>query len=236
MEYTLTSVEARVLGALIEKSLTTPEYYPMSLNGLTAACNQKSSRDPVMSLSEQTVLAAIKSLAGKYLVWEQNTSGSRVTKYAHKLSGTLSKAIEFSAMELALVGLLLLRGPQTPGELRTRSGRMFEFQSLDDVEQTLRALKERQDGPYVIELAREPGKREVRFAQLFTQMPAHEESTVGDSASPNSSPNLSETIPRREAIEQGSRLEARVITLEREIDELKQQVAGIFNMLQHIRR
>lgn len=234
MEYSLTSVEARVLGALIEKSLTTPEYYPMSLNGLTAACNQKSSRDPVMSLSEHTVLDAVKSLAGKYLVWEQNTSGSRVTKYAHKLSGTLSKAIEFNPMQLAIVGLLLLRGPQTPGELRTRSGRMFEFQSLEDVEHTLRTLQERQDGPYVVELPREPGKREARFAQLFTQIPTHLESTATN-PSPTP-PDENETTPKREIIEPGSRLEARVIVLEREIDELKQQVAGIFNMLQHMRR
>lgn len=232
MEYSLTSAEARVLGALIEKSLTTPEYYPMSLNGLTAACNQKSSRDPVMSLSEHTVLDAVKSLAGKYLVWEQNTSGSRVTKYAHKLSGTLSKAIEFNPMQLAIIGLLLLRGPQTPGELRTRSGRMFEFQSLEDVEQTLRTLQERQDGPFVVELPREFGKRETRFAQLFTQMPTHLESSTSNPAPPAEN----ETTPKRETIEPGSRLEARIVMLEREIDELKQQVAGIFNMLQHMRR
>lgn len=232
MEYTLTRIEARVLGALIEKSLITPENYPLSLNSLTAACNQKTSREPVMSLAESEVLAAIKSLSGHYLAWEQNTSGSRVTKYAHKLSGTLSKAIDFNPMELAIIGLLLLRGPQTPGELRNRSGRMYEFKTVEDVEQTLIGLAERADGPFVCELAREPGKRETRYAQLFTD-------TASDTPSASSSHTptpIEHTHHDHSDHDRWARVESRITALEREMDDLKQQIAGVFNTLQHLRR
>lgn len=231
MEYTLTRIEARVLGALIEKSLVTPENYPLSLNSLTAACNQKTSRDPVMSLAEQDVLAAIKSLASRYLAWEQNTSGSRVTKYAHKLSGTLSKAIDFNPMEIALIGLLLLRGPQTPGELRNRSGRMYEFKTVEEVEQSLRGLAERSDGPFVCELAREPGRRETRFAQLFTDLPSEQPAPTGHSPAP-----VERSSHDHSDHDRWARAESRITALEREVDELKQQIAGVFNTLQHLRR
>ena len=168
MNIELDAIEVRVLGSLVEKDLTTPDYYPMSVSALTNACNQKSNRDPVMSLSENQVLDALGSLSQKYLAWEKGGAGGRVPRYAHKLSGTLSQTFEFSRQQLGVLAVLFLRGPQTPGEIRARTTRMCEFHDLAEVERTLREMAERQDGPYVIELPREAGRRERRYAHLFS--------------------------------------------------------------------
>jgi uncharacterized protein YceH (UPF0502 family) len=163
----LTPNEARVIGCLIEKQHTTPEHYPLSLNALTNACNQKSSRDPVMELDEATVQNTIDALIKKRQVIEKSGFGSRVTKYQHRFCNTEFGTLKFSDQELGIVCVLLLRGPQTPGELRTRTERLCRFQDIHEVEATLDQLMQRDDGPFVAKLPREPGKRETRFAHLF---------------------------------------------------------------------
>lgn len=167
MDIRLTPNESRVIGCLLEKHRTTPEHYPLSLNALTNACNQKSSRDPVLKLDEATVQDTIDALMKKHYVIEKSGFGSRVTKYQHRFSNTEFGALKFSEQELGIVCVLLLRGPQTPGELRTRTERLCKFQDIHEVESTLDQLMQRDDGPFVAKLPREPGKREIRFAHLF---------------------------------------------------------------------
>ncbi|WP_108651155.1 YceH family protein [Dongshaea marina] len=164
----LTLHEARVIGSLLEKEITTPEQYPLSLNALTLACNQKSSRDPVLSLSESETQNALDSLASKRLISEQSGFGSRVVKYKHRFCNTEFSELKLNGAELAVICLLLLRGPQTPGELRSRSNRLHGFENVAEVESTLRALSQRET-PLVKQLAREPGKREARFTELFSE-------------------------------------------------------------------
>jgi len=163
----LTPYEARVIGCLLEKQRTNPDHYPLSLNALTGACNQKSSRDPVLKLDEATVQDTIDTLMKKHYVVEKSGFSSRVTKYQHRFCNTEFGALNFSEQELGIVCVLLLRGPQTPGELRTRTERLCKFQDTHEVESTLVQLMQRDDGPFVTKLPREPGKRESRFAHLF---------------------------------------------------------------------
>lgn len=167
----LNPVEARVIGCLLEKERTTPEQYPLSLNALTSACNQKSSRDPVMELSESTVQETLDELVRRGLVMNKSGFGSRVTKFRHRFCNTEFGTLKLTDGELAVVCVLLLRGPQTPGELRTRCERLHRFENVQQVETTLDSLLRREDGPFVVRLPREPGRREVRYAQLFTGQP-----------------------------------------------------------------
>jgi len=178
MKLDLNQTQIRVLGCLIEKQLTTPDYYPLTLSGLTNACNQKSNRDPVMSLSESEVLDAIQGLVGLNMAREQQMAGARVLKYAHKLSGTLTKEFDCSQNELGVLSVLFVRGPQTVGEIRTRTNRMCNFESLTDVEATLKTLSEKKGGPYVAAMAREPGRREIRHQHLFSAPSAETEAPV----------------------------------------------------------
>ncbi len=171
MQITLTAVEARVIGALIEKEITTPDQYPLSLNALTNACNQKTNRDPVLELDERSVQDALDTLSRRHLVMERSGFGSRVVKYRHRLCNGDHNPLQLSPQEVAVVCELLLRGPQTPGELRSRAQRLAPFTSLGDVETTLELLATRADGPFVLKLARQPGAREARYAQLFTGTP-----------------------------------------------------------------
>lgn len=167
MEIQFTPVEIRVLGCLVEKESTTPETYPLTLNALTRACNQKSNREPVMELSEATVLDALEALNKRMLVSSRSGSDSRVSKYSHRLRDRRSPEFDFAAEELAVICVLLLRGPQTPGEIRTRSDRLFHFQDTAAILSTLQKLQEREDGPYVKQLARQPGQKEARYMHLF---------------------------------------------------------------------
>ncbi len=189
MNIKLTPVQARVLGCLIEKDLTTPDYYPLSLHALAAACNQKSNRDPVMALSEGEVQAALDDIIKQGLAAQRSDFSARVPKYGHKLSGSLTRAFDFSRPALALLCELLVRGPQTPGELRTRAARMHPFADLNEVMVTLENLRTQEDGSYVAELPRQPGRREARYACLWlevsdteTTLPATKaaEATSGD--------------------------------------------------------
>jgi uncharacterized protein YceH (UPF0502 family) len=165
MPIQLTEVEARVLGCLIEKSMTTPELYPLTLNSLTNACNQKSSRDPVMSLDEGTVARAFSTLQQKGLVFQKSESGNRVPKFGHRVENLLNGG---NAKEVGAICVLLLRGPQTPGEIKTRTDRLCQFESTADVEVVLNELAARTDGPFVARLPRQSGQKEARFMHLFS--------------------------------------------------------------------
>lgn len=211
MKYRLDNTECRVLGALIEKDLATPEYYPLTLNSLGAACNQKSNRDPVMSLDETTVRGTTQRLVAKHLARPQFVPGSRTEKYGHTLRGELSAAAAFSREELAIVAELLLRGAQTPGELRTHAGRMAPFDSLEAVTNTLRNLRERPDGPYVEEMPREPGKRETRFRHLFS----------GSEAQPARAAPTAAPPPRSDLEARVKELEERLARVEDVLDQLR---------------
>lgn len=167
MDVCLTPYEARVIGCLLEKERTTPEHYPLSLNALTNACNQKSSREPVMQLDEATVQDTVTALTKKGYVIEKSGFGSRVAKFRHRFCNTEFSPLQFSDQELGVVCVLLLRGPQTPGELRARTDRLCRFEDVREVEATLEGLMARDDGPFVARLAREPGRREARYAHLF---------------------------------------------------------------------
>lgn len=170
MKLDLTQTQIRVLGCLIEKQLTTPDYYPLTLSALTNACNQKSNRDPVMTLSESDVIDAVQGLISLNMAREQQMAGARSLKYAHKLSGTLTKEFDCSQNELGVLSVLFVRGPQTVGEIRTRTSRMCHFESLADAEATLKTLAEKSKGPYVAAMAREPGRREIRYQHLFSDV------------------------------------------------------------------
>src|SRR6195256_3898684 len=161
--------EARVIGCLIEKEITTPDQYPLSLNALTNACNQKTNRDPVVDLSEATVQQTVDSLMKKYMVSDKSAGyGGRVTKYKHRFCNTEFGSLKFSKQEFGIICVLLLRGPQTPGELRARTNRLCEFTDAAHVEATLRTLMTREDGPFIARLTRSPGARESRYAHLFS--------------------------------------------------------------------
>ncbi|PVV10064.1 MAG: DUF480 domain-containing protein [gamma proteobacterium symbiont of Ctena orbiculata] len=167
MKIEITPLEARVIGCLLEKEVTTPDQYPLSLAALTNACNQKSSREPVLQLQEEEVQNLLDELMKKHLVSDRTGFGSRVAKYQHRFCNTGFGALEFSPQERGIVCVLLLRGPQTPGELRSRTNRLCQFSDVHEVESVLHGLMQREDGPFMVRLAREPGRRESRYAHLF---------------------------------------------------------------------
>ena len=162
----LNEVEVRVLGSLVEKDITTPDYYPLSLNALVNACNQKNNRDPVMALEEEPVRQALASLQEKRMAGPAGGADSRVTKYEHRFQ----EVFNFDRREIAVICVLLLRGAQTPGELRGRADRMYRFEALDDVQSTLQRLMDRQP-PLVTVLSRQPGTKESRYMHLFSGQP-----------------------------------------------------------------
>ena len=217
MTVELTATEVRVIGCLIEKAITTPDQYPLSLNALTNACNQKSNRDPVMNLDEGSVQQTVDALVRKHLVMERSGFGSRVPKYQHMFCNTTFGSLQFTPVETAIICELLLRGPQTPGELRTHSARMAEVADVSEIEAALTQLESRADGPFVERLAREPGRREVRFAHLFGSNSEFAETVVMDAA-----PVL-RPAATHERIEQ---LELQVASLRKELDELKTKLGA----------
>jgi uncharacterized protein YceH (UPF0502 family) len=203
----LDEAEARVLGALVEKEITTPEYYPLSLNALVNACNQKSNREPVVSYDEETVLQAIDRLREKGLALVSTGRESRVPKYLQRFS----EKFNFDRRELAVLCVLLLRGPQTPGELRGRTQRMYEFDDLEGVESTLMRLMEWEPEPLVKRLAKQPGTKESRYAHLFS----------GDVADVYAGMAV-EHVPERHAMH-----DDRVAALEEEVRGLRQEMADL---------
>lgn len=168
MKYQLNGTEARVIGCLLEKQVTTPEQYPLSVNAVTMACNQKTNREPVMNLSEHEVQDVLDALVKRHYLRTVSGFGNRVTKYEQRFCNSEFGDLKLSSAEVAVITTLLLRGAQTPGELRTRASRMHEFSDMQEVEQTLEGLAAREDGPYVVRLAREPGKRESRYMHLLS--------------------------------------------------------------------
>jgi len=204
--------EVRAIGCLIEKQITSPDQYPLSLNALTSGCNQKSNRDPVVSLSEIDIQGLLDGLIKKHLVVERTGFGSRVPKYAHRFCNTDFGDLKLTEQELGVVCELLLRGPQTPGELRTRTSRLCTFADSAEVDSVLRGLEGREDGPFVVKLAREPGRRESRYAHLFS-------GEVEVTAEPETLPVA--TAPDDERL---VRLESLVDELRRELDAVKRQL------------
>jgi uncharacterized protein YceH (UPF0502 family) len=216
----LSADEARVIGALIEKEITTPDQYPLSLNALTNACNQKSNRDPVVHWEESRVQQLLDGLSRRALAMDRSGFGSRVSKYRHLFCNTTFGSLKFSPQELAIVCELLLRGPQTPGELRSHATRMCPFSDVSEVDTTLEQLMNREDGPFVARMAREPGRRESRYAQLFT-------GTVPDEPSAPHEPAAAEPPPAAPAgPDRLDALERAVQRLEMEVAELKGKIGG----------
>lgn len=168
MQINLSLYQTRVLGVLIEKEITTPDQYPLSLNALVNGCNQKSSREPVLQLDESSVQDTVDELKALRMIREESGYGSRVVKLKHRFCNTEFSDMKFSAQELAIICVLFLRGPQTPGELRTRTNRLCQFDDANEVETVLQNLANHADGAYVVQLHREPGKRDARWAHLFS--------------------------------------------------------------------
>lgn len=168
MDINFSQNEARVIGCLLEKEVTTPDQYPLTLNALTTACNQKSNREPVMALDEATVLDTVEQLKEKRLINDVSSFGSRVSKFQHRFCNTEFGSLKFTAQELAAVCVMLLRGPQSAGEIRTRTNRLCTFSDVKGVEAVLDGLAEHAKGPYVVKLPRESGKRDCRYMHLFS--------------------------------------------------------------------
>ena len=210
MKYQLTPLEARVIGCLLEKQVTTPEQYPLSINAVATACNQKTNREPVMTLSEAEVQDQLDTLVKRHYLRTVSGFGNRVTKYEQRFCNSEFGDLKLSSAEVALVTTLLLRGPQTPGELRGRAQRMHEFADMAEVESTLERLTSREDGPFVVRLPREPGKRESRYMHLFS-----------------GEVDLQATAAQSDAPLADDDLRARVETLEGEVAELKQRLDSL---------
>jgi uncharacterized protein YceH (UPF0502 family) len=216
----LTDIEVRVLGALVEKELTTPEYYPLSLNALLNACNQKSNRDPVMNVDEDAARTALRGLEARGYAGPADNFDSRVTKYEHRLG----EAFNFDRRETAVLCELLIRGPQTPGELRGRCERMHEFDEIDEVLLTLQRLMKRE--PALVSLMpKQSGTKESRYAQLFSGNVAGHAATRGAVvAEVREAPHASGVVQTVDA-QRVAKLELEVATLQEEVEELKAQLA-----------
>ena len=210
MSHELTALEARVVGALIEKEITTPDQYPLSLNALIAACNQKTNRDPILELTAHVVQETLDGLVKAHVVSDRGGYGGRVTKYKQRFCNTEFGQLKLSAQELGIVCVLLLRGPQTPGELRAHTQRLCEFADAQAVEAALDSLMTRDDGPFVARLPRAPGARESRYAHLFS---GHIESVAAAPAVAYA--------PRAEGLAE------RVAALEETVARLSEELAGL---------
>ncbi len=213
MKILLTETEVRCLGALIEKSITTPDYYPMTLNALTNACNQKSNRDPVVHYTEETVARTLDSLWNKKLVTHVSEAGSRVRKYGHDFTDVF----ELDPAAVAVACTLMLRGPQTFGEIKGRCARMHEFATLKDVAQTLESLANHNEGALVLKLERQAGRKESRYAHLLAGTPEFPESEFEIPAEPA-------TLAVLEENDRITKLENETAGLRRELEALRDRL------------
>jgi uncharacterized protein len=211
MALLLNEVETRVLAALVEKQITTPEYYPLTLNALVQACNQKTNREPVVNYDESTVSTGIDTLREKNLVYLFHGSGSRVLKYKH----LLPEVYELNYAETALLAVLMLRGAQTVGELRERAGRMYDFSGLAEVEETLNGLIGRESNPLVVKLPRQPGQKDARYAHLLSGEPV---------------------LPAVEAQPTRSGEPNRITVLEQKVEELTAEVSSLKQMFEDFKK
>ena len=229
---TLSAQQCRIIGVMLEKETTTPEQYPLSINGITTACNQKSNREPVMSLSEADVQNSVDELVKMNLLMIDHKASGRVSKYFHRFCDTEFGDLKFTAQQRAIICLLLLRGPQTPGELRTRSNRLADFADVSEVESALNQLQNLNNQTLVKKLEREPGKRESRYVQLFSDfdesyLAAPNTKTVSDDAEHEAGSTNITTPSESEHI-----LTQRVNTLEQQIATLTEQVACLTELLE----
>ncbi|NOI82081.1 DUF480 domain-containing protein [Vibrio tubiashii] len=212
MNIELSPVEARVIGCLIEKEVTTPDYYPLTLNSLTTACNQKSNREPVLSLSDAEVQDAVDALIARRLVSDESGFNSRANKFQHRFCNTEFGDLKLSKQEKGIVCCLLLRGAQTPGELRTRTNRLAEFSDVKELESVLEKMASREEGALVVKLPREAGKRESRYMHLFSgEVDIEALASTAPAPAGNSSSRLDE-------------LEQEVASLKAELSELRSLV------------
>lgn len=217
MNTVLSPIEARIIGCLIEKEVTTPDHYPLTLNSLTTACNQKSNREPVLSLSESDVLDAVDGLISRRMVSDESSFNSRVNKYQHRFCNTEFGDLQFTEQERAIICCMLLRGAQTPGELRTRTGRLANFSDVKEVEATLEKLAAREAGALVVKLPREAGKRESRYQHLWSgEVDVEAFATASVSAAAPSASN-----------EKFEELESEVASLRAEVAQLKALVESL---------
>ena len=220
MKIELTLQEARVLGCLMEKEVTTPENYPLSINALTNACNQKSNRDPVLNLGETEVQQVVDALVKKHLVSDRSGYGGRVTKYKHVFCNTEFGQLKFTDLERAILCELLVRGPQSAGELRTRCNRMTSIADVGAVETALQALGAHASGPLVVRLPRATGTRDARYAHLLSGdvqgAPADEPAFAPETA----------VVPRSGLAERVQSLEAQVAALQKALAEIRQTTQG----------
>ncbi len=216
MNIRLSAIEARIIGSLIEKQITTPDQYPLSLNALVNACNQKSNREPLMQLAEAAVKQAVDGLSRRHLVLEKAGFGSRVPKYQHIFCNTEFGSLKFTPQETGIICELLVRGPQTPGELRSRVPRLAELPDPTIIESLLEALAARPEGALVAQLPREAGRRDSRWAQLFEELPEITPATEAP-------PRAETTAPRAPAGE----LAARVANLESEVAALRAELQAL---------
>jgi len=219
----LSPMQARIMGVLLEKEVTTPDQYPLSLNSLTLGCNQKSNREPIINLSESEVQHLVDELRDKKLIFEHTGTGSRVVKYKHRFCNTQFSDLKFSRQQLAIICVMLLRGPQTPGELRTRTNRLAEFENVDEVEATLNKLHQLNDQQLVMKLEREPGKRDTRYAHLFS---GHEGLQVTSKTPANTvtTHSTQDSTSSPKALERITLLEQQVAELTSQLIELKELV------------
>lgn len=229
---TLSAQQCRVIGVMLEKETTTPEQYPLSINGITTACNQKSNREPVMSLSEADVQNSVDELVKMNLLMIDHTASGRVSKYIHRFCDTEFGNLKFTAQQRAIICLLLLRGPQTPGELRTRSNRLADFADVSEVESALNQLQNLNNQTLVKKLERLPGKRESRYVQLFSdlddnhQVAPNTSALSGDAVHETGSANI--TTPS----ESEHLLTQRVNALEQQVATLTEQVTCLTELLE----
>ncbi|MBY3788022.1 YceH family protein [Photobacterium carnosum] len=217
MDMQLTEQQARVIGCLLEKEITTPDQYPLTLNLLTTACNQKSSREPVMALDEAMILDTLEELKEKRMVSDVSSFGSRVSKFQHRFCNTEFGSLQFTKQELGAMIVLLLRGPQSAGEIRTRTNRLCDFVDTQEAEAVLEQLASIDNGPYVIRLPKESGKRDCRYMHLLSGDIDVDNYTPAKAMTANSTIN-----------------EERIIALEQDVEQLKQQVIELQLMLESL--
>jgi len=218
---TLSADQCRVIGVMLEKETTTPEQYPLSLNGITIGCNQKSNRDPVTSFSESDVQNLIDELVEMNQLMVDRKASVRVNKYFHRFCDTEFGNLKFTPQQRAIICVLFLRGPQTPGELRTRTNRLAAFTDVSDVETTLQQLQDFNNQTLIKKLEREPGKREARYVHLFSDTNELDLMTVNTVKASDSSPDSK------------SSLEQRFVTLEKQVAVLSEQVSHLTDLLEN---
>lgn len=211
--------QTRVIGVLVEKETTTPDQYPLSLNALLTGCNQKSSREPVLQLEESTVQQTVDELKALRLTTEETGYGSRVSKYKHRFCNTEFSDLQLTKQELGIICVMFLRGPQSPGELRTRTNRLCNFADVNEVESVLEKMAQREQGALVVRLNREPGKRDHRWAHLFSgEIDVETIVTTSQSSAPINNEQ-----------------DQRIADLEQQVKTLKDEVAEVKNELSEIK-